>query len=191
MSRLHKSLLSIILLVSLTVTTYVALLNRHVIVVSDRIQKYLDGIVISKPVGTALDIYYFWIATVLTLLIVILLLVVLFYPRTRTEFLLSGNGGRLTVKKSAIEGYIRTVMTSDGYMKHPDIRIKMFRKKINVNVTGEIIPRTDIIAKANEIKEEIQVGLEQFLGVNSQAYYDITVSNVSSDEGNRKKSRVE
>ena len=61
--------------------------------------------------------YLFWASIILTILLILALLIVLFYPRTYVDFVLSTHGGKLTLKRSAIEGLVREKIIEYEFLK--------------------------------------------------------------------------
>ena len=57
-------------------------------------------------IGKYMTDYLFWGNIVLTVILIIALIVILFYPRTYMDVQLTSNNGDLTLKKSAIEGFV-------------------------------------------------------------------------------------
>ena len=57
-------------------------------------------------IGKYMTDYLFWGNIVLTVILILALIVILFYPRTYMDVQLTSNNGDLTLKKSAIEGFV-------------------------------------------------------------------------------------
>ena len=66
-------------------------------------------------VGYYLSRYVFWGTVVLASLILLLMLVIVFYPKRRLEIQLADADGKLMLKNSAIEGFVRSVLTEHGF----------------------------------------------------------------------------
>ena len=57
-------------------------------------------------IGKYMTDYLFWGNIVLTVILILALIVILFYPLTYMDVQLTSNNGDLTLKKSAIEGFV-------------------------------------------------------------------------------------
>ncbi|WP_259766962.1 alkaline shock response membrane anchor protein AmaP [Lactococcus lactis] len=91
-------------------------------------------------IGKYMTDYLFWGNIVLAVMLIIALIVILFYSRTYIDVRLTSNNGNLTLKKSAIEGFISEKVKENDYLKNSKIDVSLFKNKIKIYIKGEIIP---------------------------------------------------
>lgn len=60
---------------------------------------------------------------------------------------LTSNNGDLTLKKSAIEGFVGEKVKENDYLKNSKIAVSLFKNKIKIDVKGEIVPRVEVAQK--------------------------------------------
>ncbi|MEX2803578.1 alkaline shock response membrane anchor protein AmaP [Streptococcus sp. H31] len=131
----------------------------------------------------ALSPYLFWLALGFMALVLMIIMVVAFYPRTYTEIELEDNqSGKLKLKKSALESYVRTVVEEEGVMKAPNVSAKLYKNKFKIRVSGKVIPRINITEKVLGLKEAIRTGLDAFFGINNKVDYRIDINHIESRE---------
>lgn len=140
-------------------------------------------------IGEYVSPYLFWGNTVLVALLILALLVIVAYPQTYIEITLPTKGGKLTLKRSAIEGFVREKVLENDYLKSPRIRVILHKNKIHIHVRGEIIPRVEIVEKTQLLQEEILDGLKQFFGVEQYTKVKVEVDAINK-ETSMKNSRV-
>ncbi|MGL4247810.1 MAG: alkaline shock response membrane anchor protein AmaP, partial [Lactococcus garvieae] len=119
----------------------------------------------------------------------IALLIIAFYPRTYIDIELPTQGGKLTLKRSAIEGLVREKVLENDFLKSPRINVTLYKKKISIDVKGEIIPRVEIAEKSRLLEQEIIDSLKLFFGVDQPVKIKVEV-NALNKETNNKRSRV-
>ena len=103
------------------------------------------------------------------------MLVILFYPKRDLEIQLEEKGGKLKLKNSAIEGFVRSVVNENNFIKNPKVRVNSRKNKCLVYVEGEILPSENIIERSQLIQQEIADGLTQFFGMNHGVKLDVFV----------------
>lgn len=136
--------------------------------------------------------YFFWAAAIFAILTIIGILVVLFYPRTYTEIKLDKNQGTLELKKSAIEGYVKSAIQQAGLMSKPHVTAKLYKNKFKVDVAGQLDSRVGITEQVNGIKQGIESGLTDFFGLDKKVNFKVKVKDMSESEYfTGKKDRVE
>lgn len=129
--------------------------------------------------GDMLSQSLFWGASFFAFLLLLLLLGILFYPRTYTEVeLADGQMGRLLLKKSAVEGYVKTIVAETGYMSQPSVRVQIYRKRFKVRVAGNISPRVGVLEKTQQLQKEIQEGLNSFFGISKKVNFTVQVKHI-------------
>lgn len=145
----------------------------------------MEGIVRFFRVGSAaesaLSPYLFWLALIFMGLILIFILIIAFYPRTYTEIELADDQpGKLNLKKSALESYVRTIVEAEEIMKSPVVSAKLYKNSFKIRVSGKIIPRINITEKLEHLKQEIHTGLDTFFGIQKKINYRIEVSHIDN-----------
>jgi len=125
--------------------------------------------------GYYLSRYLFWGTLVLSILILLFMLVIIFYPKQHLEIKLEDAGGELKLKNSAIEGFVRSVVNENNFIKNPKVRVNSRKNKCLVYVEGEVLPSDNIIKRTQSIKDEIGNGLTQFFGMNHGVKLDVSV----------------
>ena len=140
-------------------------------------------------IGKYMTDYLFWGNIVLTVILIIALIVVLFYPRTYMDVQLTSNNGDLTLKKSAIEGFVGEKVKENDYLKNSKIAVSLFKNKIKIDIKGEIVPRVEVAQKAQVLEQEIIEGLKKFFGLEHTVKLKVKVNTLSKDD-NPKRQRV-
>jgi hypothetical protein len=140
-------------------------------------------------VGEYMPMYLFWGNAILAGILILALIIIAFYPRTYIDITLSNQGGKLTLKRSAIEGLVREKVIENDYLKSPNIDVILHRNKIDIDVKGEIIPRVDIAEKAQLLEQEIVDSLKLFFGVDQPVKIKVEV-NAINKEASSNRSRV-
>ncbi|TCD45934.1 alkaline shock response membrane anchor protein AmaP [Streptococcus sp. X16XC17] len=129
--------------------------------------------------GEPLSNYIFWGALIFAVIALLVVIAVIFYPRTYTEVeLADGKTGTLLLKKSAIEGYVKTIVRESGYMKSPSVKATLYRKKFKVKVAGKVVPRVAVLEKTSQLSLDIQNGLNEFFGVSKQVDFTVDVKHI-------------
>lgn len=126
--------------------------------------------------------YIFWLALGLLGLLLIAALVIIFYPRQYTEVALEeAEAGRLGIKKSALEAYVRTLVQEEGLMPSPTVKAKLFRHRFKIYVSGKIIPRVAVPEKVAILERQISLGLDQFFGIKKKLDYQVLVTHLEPE----------
>ena len=106
-------------------------------------------------IGEYVPVYLFWGNALLAVVLIIALVIIAFYPLTYIDIKLPTQGGKLTLKRSAIEGLVREKVLENDFLKSPRINVTLYKKKISIDVKGEIIPRVEIAEKSRLLEQEI------------------------------------
>lgn len=136
----------------------------------------------------------FWVAAVLAVLLVLVMLVLAFYPKTKKDYRLLKKDGHLSLCDTAVEGLVRSVLTSQGYMNNPKVHAKLYPKKMEIAVKGEFQDPRAIFERTEFVKAEIAQVLKDFVGVEKPMRFAITVDHIEANKqfGIKKKTaRVE
>lgn len=131
-----------------------------------------------------------WAAVVFAVVLLIAIIIILLYPRLSTEIKLSDKEGKLFLKKSALEGYVKAILAENRYMENPSVTIKLFRRKFKVNVTGKLLSRENITEKTEKIGQEIRSGLNDFFGIDHKVKFHVQVKNLEEQQTEKKHKRV-
>lgn len=190
MSKFTKGVCSLLGLVLLSLLGSVIYHYQHVATLPAYLQRFRTDRHLADPWRHYLANYFFWTAVALLLLVVIAILIVLVWPRTRTGFKLDDKSGKLYVKKSAIEGLVKTIVSANGYMKNPQVSTKLYKKKFKVLVKGDVIPRVQIFEKTKNLQEEIETSLKTFLGLHQKLTFDVMVKNTDQKTPTSASNRV-
>lgn len=134
--------------------------------------------------------YFLWAAVVLFVIVCLAILVVIFYPRRYSEVELADNHGKLKLKKSAVEAYVKTLVQAEGLMTNPKVRVQLYKKKFKVDVKGEITKRSNVLAHAEQLRQNLQTGLKAFFGLEQDISFSVKVKDVVNDKAPRSR-RVE
>lgn len=134
--------------------------------------------------------YLLWAATILFVLVLVAILVILFFPRRYSEVELQDKQGKLKLKKSAVEGYVKSLVESESLMKNPKVTAHLYKKKFKVDVKGQVVPRTKVIANTEQLKKDVETGLKAFFGIEHDVDFSVKVKDVV-EEKTLKTGRVE
>ena len=130
--------------------------------------------------------YVFWGTVVLSTLVLISMLVVIFYPKRYLEIQLDTKSDTLKLKNSAIEGFVRSLVSDHNLIKDPTVRVNVRKNKCFVYVEGKLLPTENIARRCQVIQNEITNGLKQFFGIERQVRLEVTVKNYQPKPQNKK-----
>lgn len=133
--------------------------------------------------------YLFWIASGFAILLVLGILVIIFYPRSQQNFELESKGGRLTLDKRAIEGLVRSKLSTRDFVERPHVNIRATKNKINVKIKGQLKRTSSLINQTEVLTTEIRQELQQLLG-QRQVHVDVNYQNLRQDKPSTNRSRV-
>ncbi|MEY8458506.1 alkaline shock response membrane anchor protein AmaP [Lactococcus ileimucosae] len=140
-------------------------------------------------IGEYVPAYLFWGNVVLALVLILALVITIFYPRTYIDITLSTQSGKLTLKRSTIEGLVREKVIENNYLKFPRIHVVLYKNRIEIYVKGEIIPRVEVTKKAQLLEQEIVDYLKVFFGLEQPLKIKVKV-NAIEKKANSKHSLV-
>lgn len=129
--------------------------------------------------------YLFWSATIFILLLLILIVVILFYPKAKETFVLKEDKGTLTLKKSAIEGYVSSKLNQREFVEKPRINVHATERKIKVNVNGKLKRTSSLIGKTDVLMKEIQQELQQMLGKEKAIDVNVNFTNFDTEKSKK------
>ena len=119
--------------------------------------------------------YIFWGIVALSTLVLLSMLVVLFYSKRYLEIQLETKNDTLKLKNSAIEGFVRSLVSDHGLIKNPTVHVNLRKNKCFVHVEGKILPSDNIADRCQLIQNEITNGLKQFFGIERQVKLEVLV----------------
>lgn len=137
----------------------------------------LDGL-FKGFIRESLAQYFLWTSIVFFVIVLVGILVIIFFPRRYSEIELAENQGTLKLSKSAIEGYVKSLVESEGIMKNASVKAKLYKDKFKVDVKGQVVPRSNVIANTVQLKNSIETGLKAFFGVEHDVDFTIKVKDV-------------
>lgn len=190
MSKLSKVLIVVLALPLLSVLTHVIVVNAMHVFPSSPISQFNYGFKFSRFWEELFSQYLFWVAVAFSVCILIGILVVLLFPRTKTEILLEDNQGQLLMSKTAIEGYVRSLVDSKGLMRDIYVSTTLMKRKFKVGVKGQMIPNDSIGQKVALLKTDIETGLKEFFGLDTNVDFKVTVKDVPRGSRGSIKNRV-
>ncbi|MFD1410299.1 alkaline shock response membrane anchor protein AmaP [Lapidilactobacillus gannanensis] len=115
----------------------------------------------------------FWLAASLMVLLITSLLIVLFYPKLQQQFILKSSGGQLVLEKKAIEGFIRSKLSSNDFVGQPKIKVRATKHKIRVLIKAQLKRTSSLINQTDTFRWEIQQELQQLLGIKEKVVVDV------------------
>lgn len=189
MSKPAKILSFIVGLVLLTLTVSVMLGNALAATLPAPLA-FIGQPSLPAPLNGWVATYLFWLSASLTVLILIGFLALLFWPRTKAIMDLDQGDGQLALSSAAVEGLVKSTVEDHGYMTNPKVKAKLYRRRIKVMVTGDIIPRQDAVKRASAIQAAIERHLKDFLGVTKPLRLTVHVAQASQTSASPAKSRV-
>ncbi|AND78612.1 alkaline shock response membrane anchor protein AmaP [Streptococcus pantholopis] len=131
----------------------------------------------------ALSPYFFWLAFAAMIFVFVVTVILALYPRTYTEIELEDSQpGKLKLKKSALESYVRTIVEEEGVMKAPNVSAKLYKNKFKIRISGKIVPRVNVTEKVTELKKAIRTGLDTFFGIKNKVDYRIDINHIETRE---------
>lgn len=124
--------------------------------------------------------YYFLFSVSLLLVTIILIIVAILYPRQYTEILLKNSNGKLILKKSALESYIRTLVKKLRLMRDPHVKITIYRRKFKILITGELFTTADVTNKTKLIEQKINQDINDFFALDGyKVNFEVKVKNIN------------
>lgn len=162
-----------------TLLTILALVFARYIPLPEPISRGLSWLPLQSLTTATVAPYIFWPTVFILIFLIISLFVIVFYPRLYTEIELENTqSGHLRIKKSTIEGYVRTLLQEEGVMSSPTVKVDMYKKRFKVRVNGRVIPRGAVTQKISLVEREIRNGLVEFFGINKRLDYQVVVNHI-------------
>lgn len=126
--------------------------------------------------------YLFWVALVFFIALLLLIFFFLFYPRVKQTFVLNNDKGQLSLDKKAIEGFVRSKLIGVGFVGNPKVRVHATKRKINVNVKGQLTRTSAHIGKTELLMEEIRSELQEILGTTEQVKVNVAYTEFEQED---------
>ncbi|MFT0131477.1 alkaline shock response membrane anchor protein AmaP [Candidatus Enterenecus avicola] len=126
--------------------------------------------------------YMFWVAVVLIAVFLIVILVVLFYPKTKTTFVLKEDKGALTIDKKAIEGLVRTKVNEKEFVEGPKVHVKATKNRILIKIKGRLKRTSALVGKTENLMAEIQQDVQRVLGSSEKVKVEVNYANFEQNE---------
>ncbi|KPG68722.1 alkaline shock response membrane anchor protein AmaP [Enterococcus sp. RIT-PI-f] len=126
--------------------------------------------------------YMFWVAAVFIILFLIVILVVLFYPKTKTTFVLKEDKGTLTIDKKAIEGLVRTKVSDKEFVEGPKVSVKATKHRLLIKIKGRLKRTSALVGKTENLMAEIQQDVQRVLGSSEKIKVEVNYANFEQKE---------
>ncbi|MFC3927214.1 alkaline shock response membrane anchor protein AmaP [Streptococcus caprae] len=179
MNKFTKTLIVLGSLVMVVLFGVLALTYADQAFLPPELEVFMSHLRLAPIAQLAIAPYVFWLAVAMIAIFLILILVTIFFPRLYTEVELEdGHSGTLNLKKSALEGFVKTIVQEEGLMASPNVTAKVYKHKFKINVAGKVIPRVGIPEKVERIEQDIRTGLEHFFGVTKNVEYSVSVKHI-------------
>ncbi|OJG70412.1 hypothetical protein RV11_GL001414 [Enterococcus phoeniculicola] len=120
--------------------------------------------------------YLFWVAVFFIILLLVLVLGLIFYPKSKQTFYLKENGGKVSLEKKAIEGFVRSKLNETEFVESPKVSVHATKNKLKVMIKGELKRTASILNKTEAVMLEIQNELQQLLGSQEKVKVEIAYS---------------
>lgn len=85
------------------------------------------------------------------------------------------------LKKSAIEGFVKTEVLKTGLMKSPSVTAHLYKKKVKVDVKGLLTSRTNVPEQLEHIQSDVELGLKEFFGLEKKMNTRVFVKQVEEE----------
>ncbi|WP_159723201.1 alkaline shock response membrane anchor protein AmaP [Enterococcus sp. CSURQ0835] len=126
--------------------------------------------------------YLFWAAVVVLILLLIALLVIIFYPKTRNQFMLKNNQGKLLVDKKAIEGLVQTSIDQNDFVDTPKVNVKATKNKIKINVKGQLKKTSSLIAQTERWATGVEQQIKNLLGSGEKVAVNVNFTSFEDEK---------
>lgn len=179
MGRIKRTTLIIINLILGGLLAILTLVFAKHVALPKEVSQGLSWLPLQTLTGATVAPYIFWAALAIATLMMIAILVIAFYPRLYSEVELENTeSGYLQIKKSAIEGYVKTLLQEEGVMPSPTVKVDMYKNRFKVRVSGRVIPRVAVPQKLALLEKDIRLGLDQFFGITKKLDYQVIVNHI-------------
>lgn len=135
--------------------------------------------------------YIFWISLAFVVLLLLAILVFIFYPKVKRSFILSSEGGVLTLDKKAIEGLVRSKVNTKEFVSEPKVDVQATKNKIRVKVKGQLKRTSSLINRTEILMEEIRQELQQVLGPDEKITVEVKYDHLEKNNQGTAHPRVE
>ncbi|MGV3144489.1 alkaline shock response membrane anchor protein AmaP [Streptococcus parasuis] len=191
MTKLVKWVYGLVALPLIVLLGLVAIRYSEIVTLPKEVENFLPQWHLHDQTNLVFSNFLFWGSLVFILIILFLSLVFLLWPKRYTEIDLSDDDkGKLLLKKSALEGYVKSVVDANGAMTAPAVQVSIYKKRFKVKVAGQMRSRTAVVQQLSQLEQEIRDGLENFFGLSRPVQFSVAVNEIQ-DSKIRLVSRVE
>ncbi|MGR4071199.1 alkaline shock response membrane anchor protein AmaP [Streptococcus parasuis] len=179
MTKLVKWVYGLVALPLIVLLGLVAIRYSEIVTLPKEVENFLPQWYLHDQTNLVFSNFLFWGSLVFILIILFLSLVFLLWPKRYTEVNLSEDGnGKLLLKKSALEGYVKSVVDANGAMTAPAVQVSIYKKRFKVKVAGQMRSRTAVVQQLSQLEQEIRDGLENFFGLSRPVQFSVAVKEV-------------
>ncbi|MEG3313469.1 alkaline shock response membrane anchor protein AmaP [Streptococcus suis] len=179
MTKLVKWVYGLVALPLIVLLGLVAIRYSEIVTLPKEVENFLPQWHLHDQTNLVFSNFLFWGSLVFILIILFLSLVFLLWPKRYTEIDLSDDDkGKLLLKKSALEGYVKSVVDANGAMTAPAVQVSIYKKRFKVKVAGQMRSRTAVVQQLSQLEQEIRDGLENFFGLSRPVQFSVAVKEV-------------
>lgn len=180
MSRGKKAIGIILSLILLTILIPVVVSNSPYTTLP--FDWYRRDFINYQPTNYIWQQYLFWVALVISILLLIFILVLVFYPKAKQSFVLSEDGGKMSIDPKAIEGLVRSHLNEKEFVSSPKVKVIATKNKIKINVKGQLKRTSSLIGRTNELMANIQQEVQHTLGSQEKVKVHMTYTNFENEK---------
>lgn len=179
MTKLVKWVYGLVALPLIVLLGLVAIRYSEIVTLPKEVENFLPQWHLHDQTNLVVSNFLFWGSLVFILIFLVLSLVFLLWPKRYTEVNLSEDGkGTLLLKKSALEGYVKSVVDANGAMTASTVQVSIYKKRFKVKVAGQMRSRTAVVQQLSQLEQEIRDGLETFFGLSRPVQFSVAVKEV-------------
>lgn len=129
----------------------------------------------------------FWLSMVLGICSILLFLYIIIYPKSESQFTVSGSDGSLTIDKKAIEGLTKASLNEKNFVSSPKVKVRAIRKKLHIKVIGELKRTSNLIDQEVVWKNQLKHDIKQLVGSDKGITIDIDFRDLYKEKISDKK----
>ena len=169
----------------------IAIRYSEVVTLPSEVAGFLPQWYLHDQSNHVISLFLFWGSLTFMLALLIVSLIFFLWPKRYTEIDLSvEKNGKLLLKKSAIESFVKSIVSENGVMADPSVHVSLYKKRFKVKVVGQMCSRTAAVQQMSNLEQEIREGLENFFGLTRPVQFSVAVNEIQ-DSKSRLVSRVE
>lgn len=182
MTRFKKTNLLLLLGVSFLMAAVLSLTYLGWVGLPSDLVTWQDKLSLSLETQHLIAPYIFWPSLVLVAALLLTLIIISVYPSALRELRLTDQAsGKLLLKPSALEGYVRQAVEEAGVMTAPKVAVKLGKKKVKVDVSGQAT-RFALAEQFVALEQAILAGLNDFFGLNHQLDLAVKVNQIAAKQ---------